>query len=56
LLQGLGCAIPGIRLPAVVGACRILLHAWELSDQQGTLEWLLMQLLQALCDLEGQYY
>ncbi len=46
--------MPGIQLPAVVGACRILLHhAWEGSSAQEALDGILAQLVQMLCRVEG---
>ncbi|GAB4813896.1 hypothetical protein N2152v2_000942 [Parachlorella kessleri] len=53
--QGLTCAVPGIQLPATQGACRLLLHGRDSPDAQDTMRWLLLQLVQALCGLEGQF-
>ena len=52
-LQGLTCPIPGIQLPATQGACRLLLHGGGTPGAQDTMTWLLLQLVQALCGLEG---
>lgn len=58
-LQGLACRVPGIRLPAVAGACRLLLHHnWGPSAEPSSpdveaMVALLDSLLHILSELEG---